>query len=389
MINKTSPQTTSSIERNNNTNVHNTRIGTFLGSCRDAVRLAVSEIIEGRLTRMSLNPASGLNLTEFVPEILRRRPNKPLSARQIADLVKDDRPEAWAAKQERAGHTDTEARNQVAAEIGSHRHDMQRRFPEFTWFEEPHGQRVRRQFAWIIGTEEEKEAEAGADADRVALAGLPASDGIGPGVARLQELDLYPLLATWLLSEFDIRSMRLGESRAAASAPRGTNWNRWLFPDVVGVEDSRNGWHPEIRDFAQWRGAPRCRMWSFEVKLLINRANIREYYLQAVSNSSWANRGYLVAAKVSSDEVTREELSILAETHGIGVIALDANDIANSEIIIQARERTSIDWRACERLFSANQDFQVFLKKVLRLHQTDELPSNGWLVDVEDTPSCS
>ena len=44
---------------------------------------------------MSLNPAPGLNLTEFVPEILRGRPNKSLSARQIADLVKEARPEAW------------------------------------------------------------------------------------------------------------------------------------------------------------------------------------------------------------------------------------------------------------------------------------------------------
>ena len=61
-------------------------------------------------------------------------------------------------------------------------------------------------------------------------------------------------------------------------------------------------------------------MWPFEVKLLVNRANIRECYLQAVSNSSWANRGYLFAAKVSSDEITRYGLTILAETHGIGVI---------------------------------------------------------------------
>jgi uncharacterized protein len=268
---------------------------------------------------MGLNPAIGLNLTEFVPEILRARPNQRLSARQIADLVKEARPEAWAAKQERAGHTDTEARNQVVAEIGSHRHDMQRRFPEFSWFEEPRGQRVRRQFAWIVGTEEEKEAEAEAVAESVEREGLSAPEGVGAGKAKIRELDLYPLLATWLLSEFDIRSMRLGESRTAVGAPRGANWNRWLFPDVVGAEDLRNGWHPEIRDFAQRHGAPRCRLWSFEVKLLVNRANIREYYLQAVSNSSWANRGYLVAAEVSSDEITRDELAILAETHGIGI----------------------------------------------------------------------
>jgi hypothetical protein len=334
---------------------------------------------------MAPKPGQNLNLTEFVPELLRERPGVRLSARELADLVKQAKPDAWLEKQERAGHTETQARNQVVAEIGAHRHDMQRRCPEVTWFEEPRGERVRRQFAWISGTEEDKEAEAKATAESVEREGLAPPKGAGEGSERLREFDLYPRLATWLLSEFDVHSMRLGESRTAPGATRGVNWNRWLFPDIVGVEDMRNGWHPDIRAFAQSHGAPRCRLWSFEVKLLVNRANLRDSYLQAVSNSSWANRGYLVAAEVSSDDFTRDELALLADTHGIGVIELDTSDISNTRIIFQARDKTEIDWRACERLFAANRDFQGFLKKVLHLHQTDELPSTGWLVDIEDT----
>jgi hypothetical protein len=108
------------------------------------------------------------------------------------------------------------------------------------------------------------------------------------------------------------------------------------------VEDLRDGWHAEIRQFAQWHGAPRCRLWSFEVKLLVNRHNHRDYYLQAVYNSSWANRGYLAAGKIDAESSTREELAILAETHGIGVIELDVDDALNSKTLIQARERATI-----------------------------------------------
>ncbi len=328
---------------------------------------------------MGVPPRLGLNLNETVPTLLRQRPNQRLTVREIIELVREARPEAWARKQELAGHNDTQARNQVGAEISSRRHEMQRRYPEFTWFDADGPGQVRR-YSWITGSEEEKQAQAEAAAIGAEQDGLKRE----AGEARLLEVDLYPKLATWLLAEFDIRSLRIDENRTAPGAPRGTNWNRWRFPDLVGVEDLRNGWHPGIAQFADWHGAPRCRLWSFEVKLLVNRANLRECYLQAVYNSSWANRGYLVAAEISADDITRDELAILAETHGIGVIALDADDTSNTRVIIQARERATIDWRSCERLFSANHDFQNFLRKVLWLHQTGELPTVGWLVDTED-----
>jgi len=99
---------------------------------------------------------------------------------------------------------------------------------------------------------------------------------------------------------------------------------------------------------------------------------------------SWANLGYLVAAEVASDNDTKLELEVLAQTHGIGVISLSANETGKSRVLIPAREKATIDWRACERLFSASSDFQAFLKQVLRFYQTDELPTTGWLVDTDD-----
>ena len=40
-----------------------------------------------------------------------------------------------------------------------------------------------------------------------------------------------------------------------------------------------------------------------------------------MSNSSWANEGYLVATSISTSEV-EEELRMLSALHGIGVILL-------------------------------------------------------------------
>lgn len=39
-------------------------------------------------------------------------------------------------------------------------------------------------------------------------------------------------------------------------------------------------------------------LWSFEVKLLINRSNVRQCFFLSVSNSSWSNFSYLVDAEI-------------------------------------------------------------------------------------------
>lgn len=68
------------------------------------------------------------------------------------------------------------------------------------------------------------------------------------------------------------------------------------------------------------------KMFSFELKKEINYSNLREYYFQAVSNSSWAHEGYLIALKV--EEELYEKLRRLNNVFGIGIIRLNPVNIS-------------------------------------------------------------
>ena len=102
----------------------------------------------------------------------------------------------------------------------------------------------------------------------------------------------------------------------------------------------------------------------FRVKTKIYKGNVRKLFFQAVANSSWANFAYLVAAEAIDNE-TYKEIEMLANLHGVGFIKLEKNDIPESKILIQAKERKEIDWKAFARLAESNQDFNNnFVKEV-------------------------
>ena len=90
----------------------------------------------------------------------------------------------------------------------------------------------------------------------------------------LGEHTLYPLLSQYLWAEFGIFSKRIDEKRSANK--RGPNGNRWLYPDMVGMEDLGADWHREVRDCVKQYSDKRTKLWSFEVKLLINQMCIRD-----------------------------------------------------------------------------------------------------------------
>jgi uncharacterized protein len=143
----------------------------------------------------------------------------------------------------------------------------------------------------------------------------------------------------------------------------------------VGLEDLSREWQPEIKDCVSVTADRKTRLWSFEVKKLVNRANVREAYFQAVSNPSWANYGYLVAAEIQG---AGKELRILAGLHGIGLIKLNAESPAESEITIPARERLDVDWNAANRLAEENSDFLKCTKLVRQFYQTGEHRPADW-----------
>jgi hypothetical protein len=105
------------------------------------------------------------------------------------------------------------------------------------------------------------------------------------------------------------------------------------------------------------------KLFSFELKVSIDVSNLREYYFQAVSNSSWANEGYLVALKI--DEEVIEEIRRLANSFGIGLIKLDAENIEEGQIIVPATNKKQLDIDAMDRLASENKDFANFLQNII------------------------
>lgn len=84
---------------------------------------------------------------------------------------------------------------------------------------------------------------------------------------------------------------------------------------------------------------------------------------QILSNSSWANEGYLVTLRYD-DEVIKE-VRRLANSFGIGLIKLDAEDIESSQIIVPATFKKELDIDAMDRLVSENKDFSDFLQNII------------------------
>jgi len=140
---------------------------------------------------------------------------------------------------------------------------------------------------------------------------------------------------------------------------------KWPYPDLVGV-------HLPFSDFVNdtlqvqrelyWTAV---RFFSFEMKINIDISNLREYYFQAVSNSSWANEGYLVALKIiDSDGKLMPELKRLNNTFGIGVIELNPEKIEESKILFPSKIRDELSWDMVDVLLTKNPDFKKFMEDV-------------------------
>ncbi|KRP75843.1 MULTISPECIES: COG2958 family protein [Pseudomonas] len=306
-----------------------------------------------------------LNLRQRVIDRLQSLPDTQQTARELAQWIFEQFPAECAVKKAGSAsyiQTDSDLVQQLVAEISGSRPRWQQMHPQLKTTEgRP------RHYYW---------SEMDANAEVAAAEGIALATSDLPGPSLLREHALYPLLAEYLLTDDQrVFAMRINEKRSSNRA--GSGGNEWLHPDLVGLEDLTAGWTRELRECVGVQGERRARMWSFEVKLLLNRSNARKCFFQAVSNSSWANFGYLVAATVEGDG-TLKELRMLASAHGIGVIQLDVENPAESQILIPARERSEIDWDMCNRLTEENADFAEFIGRIRRFHQTGEVSTKEW-----------
>ncbi len=98
--------------------------------------------------------------------------------------------------------------------------------------------------------------------------------------------------------------------------------DKWNYPDIVGVYFPYDDYEKETITLLENIKQNSYKLFSFELKIALNFSNLKECYFQALSNSSWANEGYLVVLQEIDSEVL-SELRRLNQSFGIGVIKLD------------------------------------------------------------------
>jgi hypothetical protein len=306
-----------------------------------------------------------LNLINTITEFLQENTEQKFTAREIAEWIFKNYPDRCRQKQQNSTatinllDTDSALLGQIVSEIGSRRMRLQKLTVKPT-----DGRPRKYYFTKLTDGAEIDNIECDQDS--------PVSKTIS---AAVKEHDLYPMLSEFLLSELEIRSKRIDEKRS--SNTQGNGGNKWLYPDLVGIEDLSRDWNNEIKHCAKEYSDKKTKLWSFEVKLLINRSNVREVFFQTVSNSSWANLGYLVAAEIQGAN-TLKELRMLSSLHGIGFIRLDTDNPSESQIMIPAEEKNKIDWDTANRLADENKDFLEYIKLIRQFYQTGEVKNSDW-----------
>lgn len=180
-----------------------------------------------------------------------------------------------------------------------------------------------------------------------------------PVKATYAERDLHPLLTYYAYTYMQTHTKTIQHERSARRS-----YAQWLHPDLVGVYFPIEEWTSEVIDFGIVVGSRLIKLYSFELKRELTFGNIREAFFQAVSNSSWANEGYLVAAKISQDPEFMSELKRLTTSFGIGIIKLDIEEPDATEVLFPARYRTDLDWDTLNKLAEENADFRDFILRV-------------------------
>jgi len=309
---------------------------------------------------------SRLSQSQKIVDLLKANPNEKFNARQIAEQIVDSYPEDYRDKRQNPRFADEKAFiSQVVAEIGSQKDQIVKNDTHVFWQDKP-----RPRVYWY-------------NPDKVVGEILPEideSEDDTPEVSTIAESsfsehDLYPILIDYLKTELNLYCQRIDEKRSKNS--RGSGGNQWLHPDIVAMQPVDKEWNELIRSCVKQGAGQSVRLWSFEVKKELTGSNARKSFFQAVSNSSWANEGYLVATSISDSSV-EQELRMLSALHGIGVILLNPENPSESEMMLPAKSRAEVDWQSVNRILVENADFKDYIELVSTYYQTGRVRARDW-----------
>lgn len=175
------------------------------------------------------------------------------------------------------------------------------------------------------------------------------------GIAKkYQERDLHKLLSSYLKSQ-NIYSKTIFHEKSSNSKD---DHQKWVHPDMIGINflnlknKSSNALLKVINK------ADAFDLISYELKREIKSDyELKKCFFQAVSNSSWANFGYLVAFEISRNLM--DEMERLNQSFGIGIIELSGNPY-ESKVLFQAKFK-ELDFKTMDKLCDINPEFEKFI----------------------------
>jgi len=178
------------------------------------------------------------------------------------------------------------------------------------------------------------------------------------------ERDLHKLLSSYLKNT-GIYSKTIFHEQS-----NGKDNNQiWTHPDMVGIKFLTLQTKASQNFIKSVNRVDTFKLSSYELKKEINSdSELKKAFFQAVSNSSWANFGYLVAFEFS-DSLT-EEIERLNQSFGIGVIELNANPY-QSKVLFPAKFR-NLDFKTIDKLCKINPEFEKFIEQTEKLMTAED-----------------
>ena len=132
----------------------------------------------------------------------------------------------------------------------------------------------------------------------------------------------------------------------------------WTHPDMVGVKFLNLQTKVSQNFLKSINRVDTFKLSSYELKKEINSdTELKKAYFQAVSNSSWANYGYLVAFEISKNLMN--EMERLNQSFGIGIIELNGNPY-ESKVLFQPTYK-ELDFKTIDKLCEINTEFEKFI----------------------------
>lgn len=179
------------------------------------------------------------------------------------------------------------------------------------------------------------------------------------------ERDLHKLLSSYLKNT-KIYSKTIFHEQSKYGID---NNQIWTHPDMVGVKFLNLQTKVSQNFLKSINRVDTFKLSSYEIKKEINSdSELKKAYFQAVSNSSWANYGYLVAFEFSDS--LSDEMERLNQSFGIGIIELNVNPY-QSKVLFPASYR-DLDFKTIDKLCKINKEFEQFIEQTDRLMTAQE-----------------